>query len=238
MSSLLPVAILAGGLATRMRPATEKIPKSLLEVGGEPFVNQQLKLLKRKGVDRVVLCVGYLGEMVREVVGDGHQFGLHVDYSFDGAELRGTGGAIKNALPKLGDRFFVMYGDSYLDCDFSAIQNHFVHEEKSSGAKALMTVFKNNGLWDRSNIEFDGSRILVYDKRNITPCMLHIDYGLGIFNADRFDSIGDRGTFDLADLYGQTLKDGVLAAFEVPTRFYEIGSPQGLEETDALLRSR
>jgi MurNAc alpha-1-phosphate uridylyltransferase len=231
--SLLPVAILAGGLATRMRPITEKIPKSMLDVGGEPFISQQLKLLRAKGVRRAVLCVGFLGEMIREFVGDGSRFDVQVDYSFDGTELRGTAGAIRNALRLLGDKFFVMYGDSYLDCDFAAVQHAF---EVYSGAKALMTVFKNNGLWDRSNVEFKNGRILRYDKRDPTPNMRFIDYGLGIFAAELFDGIGSAGTFDLADVYMRALKDQVLAGFEVDRRFYEIGSPEGLRETDQLLR--
>ena len=218
-----------------MRPVTEKVPKSMLEVGGEPFIAQQLKLLRKKDVRRVVLCVGFLGEMIREFVGDGRRFDLQVEYSFDGAELRGTAGAIKNALPLLGERFFVMYGDSYLDCDFHAVQHAF---EVYSGALALMTVFKNNGLWDRSNIEFANGQIVRYDKKSPTPSMHFIDYGLGIFAGELFDVVGSTGTFDLADLYVRALNDHVLAAFEVDRRFYEIGSPEGLRETDQLLRQK
>lgn len=234
-SALFPVAILAGGLATRMRPVTENVPKSMLDVGGEPFISQQLKLLRAKGVRRVVLCVGFLGEMIRDFVGDGLRFDLQVEYSFDGAERRGTAGAIKNALTRLGDRFFVMYGDSYLDCDFVAVQHAF---EVYSGAKALMTVFKNNGRWDRSNIEFENGRIVRYDKRDPTPNMRFIDYGLGIFTAGLFDRVGLTGTFDLADVYVRASNDHVLTGFEVDRRFYEIGSPEGLRETDQLLRQK
>jgi NDP-sugar pyrophosphorylase family protein len=173
--------------------------------------------------------------MIRDFVGDGRRFGVQVEYSFDGAELRGTAGAIKNALPLLGDQFFVMYGDSYLDCNFSSVQHAF---KVYSGAKALMTVYKNNGLWDRSNIEFENARILRYDKRNPTPNMRYIDYGLGICVNELFDTVGCTGTFDLADLYQRALADRVLAGFEVDRRFYEIGSPEGLRETDELLREK
>lgn len=116
---MLTVAILAGGLATRLRPITGTVPKSLLEVNGEPFVIHQLRLLQSKGVRRVVLCVGHLGEQVERAVGSGSALGVQVDYSFDGPVLRGTAGAIKNALPQLGEAFFVMYGDSYLPCDYA-----------------------------------------------------------------------------------------------------------------------
>src|ERR1044071_9702153 len=114
---MLPIAILAGGLATRLRPMTETIPKALVEIAGEPFLAHQLRLLRAAGYERVVLCVGYLGKMVREFAGDGSAFGLYVEYSFDGPTLLGTAGAIVRALPLLGPRFSVIYGDSYLPCD-------------------------------------------------------------------------------------------------------------------------
>src|ERR1700759_3257858 len=118
----LPVAILAGGLATRMRPVTERIPKALIEVAGLPFVAHQLALLRREGVERVVLCVGFLGEMIEASIGDGARFGLSVAYSFDGEKLLGTGGALRHAQPMLGEQFFVLYGDSYLDIAYAPVQ--------------------------------------------------------------------------------------------------------------------
>ena len=114
----LPVAILAGGLATRLRPITEKIPKSLVDVAGEPFIVRQLDYLFRQRVRDVVLCIGYLGEMIEAVVGDGSRFGLRVSYSIDGPILLGTGGALRRAAPLLGEAFFVLYGDSYLPVDY------------------------------------------------------------------------------------------------------------------------
>src|SRR5512147_1658810 len=116
----LPVAILAGGLATRMRPLTERIPKSLLEVAGLPFAVHQIKLLRRHGLPRIVFCVGHLGEMLQAELGDGSQWGVSIDYSFDGPRLLGTGGALRQARSLLGDAFFVLYGDSYLECDYAA----------------------------------------------------------------------------------------------------------------------
>ena len=167
---MLPVAILAGGLATRLRPLTERIPKALVEINGEPFIAHQLRLLHARGIRRVVLCLGYLGEMVRQFVGDGQTFQLDVAYSFDGPALRGTAGAIHEALPLLGDTFFVLYGDSYLPCDYDTVENAFVR----SGKTALMTVFRNDSLWDSSNVEFAGDRILAYDKKNRTPRMHYL----------------------------------------------------------------
>ena len=224
---LYPVAILAGGLATRLQPLTATIPKALVDVNGEPFIAHQLRLLRRHGVDRVVVCVGYLGEMTRDYVRDGVRFDLHVEYSFDGPQLLGTAGAIKRALPLLGDAFFVLYGDSYLPCDYRGVQRAFT----GSGKPALMTVFRNENRWDRSNVEFSDGRIVAYDKTRQTPRMCHLDYGLGVFSRRAFDDVSPETPRDLTALYQALLACGDLAACEIGQRFYEIGSFAGLEET-------
>jgi NDP-sugar pyrophosphorylase family protein len=236
---LLTVAILAGGLATRLRPITQSVPKSLLEVNGEPFVVHQLRLLHSKGIRRVVLCVGYLGALVQRAIGDGSALGLQIDYSFDGAALLGTAGAIRNALPRLGKVFFVMYGDSYLPCDYAAIARAF----DSAGVLGMMTVFRNEGKWDASNVEFEAGdleagTIRAYSKKNWTPSMLHIDYGLGVFRAGAFQNLPAGVACDLTEVYSDLLERKQLAAFEVHERFYEIGSPAGLRETSEFLAAR
>lgn len=228
---MLTVAILAGGQATRLRPMTEAIPKSLLELNGEPFVVHQLRLLRSKGITRVVLCVGHLGALIERSIGNGQAFGVQVDYSFDGPLLLGTAGAIKNALPQLGDAFFVMYGDSYLLCDYADVARSFGASDKP----AMMTVFRNEGKWDTSNVEFANGKILVYSKTNRTPRMRYIDYGLGVFRAEAFDNVPAGKTYDLAELYAVLLRQKQLAAYEVKERFYEIGSPAGLRETAEFL---
>ena len=228
---MLPLAILAGGLATRMRPLTEKIPKSLLEVAGTPFVFHQLRLLQRQGIDDVVLCVGYLGEMIEERVGNGESFGLHVRYSYDGPRLLGTAGALKQALPLLGCAFFVLYGDSYLTCDYNAVQTTY----EKSGKSALMTIYRNQGLYDSSNVVFEQGSIIYYDKKNKRPDMLYIDYGLGILQSGVLEIIPDGESADLADIYRELVLTGMLAGYEAPERFYEIGSSSGLAELEAML---
>jgi D-sedoheptulose 7-phosphate isomerase len=235
----LPVAILAGGLATRMGALTADTPKALLDVAGEPFVFHQLRLLRAGGFRRVVLCVGHLGERVQAAVGDGRRFGLEVEWLFDGPTLLGTGGALRRALPRLGARFAVVYGDSYLRCDYRAIARAFL----ASGKLALMTVYRNDGAFDASNVELEGARtesgqaarIVVYDKQRRTPAMRHIDYGLGLFDARAFAAVPDDLPTDLATLYQELLARGELAGFEVPERFFEIGSVAGLEELRTLL---
>jgi MurNAc alpha-1-phosphate uridylyltransferase len=227
---MLPVAILAGGLSTRLRPITNNLPKALVRVNGEPFIAHQLRLLQRKGIAQVVLCVGHLGGMIREFVGTGERFGLHVDYSFDGPSLRGTAGAVKHALHILGENFFVLYGDSYLPCDYTAIERAFVESRR----QALMTIFKNNGRWDQSNVQFTDGRILAYDKSRPTSAMRHIDYGLGVFSSSAFAAVPDQ-SYDLAALYADLLRADQLAAFEVRERFYEVGSFEGVRELSEFL---
>jgi NDP-sugar pyrophosphorylase family protein len=221
------LAILAGGLATRLRPLTETVPKALIDVNGEPFIAHQLRLLRSRGIERVVICAGYLGEMTRAWVGDGARFGLRIEFSFDGPRLLGTAGALKQALPLLGPSFFVLYGDTYLPCDYRRVQQAFVE----SGRLALMTVFRNDDRWDRSNVELTDGRIVVYDKTRPSPRMHHLDYGLGIFRRRAFDDVPAETPHDVATLYQSLLARGELAAWEVDQRFYEIGSLDGLEET-------
>lgn len=222
----LPVAILAGGLATRLRPITETIPKVLVDVAGRPFVEHQLALLRAHGLTDIVMLVGHLGDMVRDTVGDGARYGVRVRYVFDGPNALGTGGAIARAIPELGDAFFVLYGDSYLECDYAAVERTFLE----SGAEALMTVCRNDDQWDRSNVLFEDGRIVRYDKSGTVSGMRHIDYGLGAFRASAFAGRGPEA-FDLASVFQAVLAQERLAAFEVPTRFYEIGSPAGLDAT-------
>jgi NDP-sugar pyrophosphorylase family protein len=229
---MLPVAILAGGLATRLRPLTETIPKAMVQVNGEPFAFHQLRLLRRHGIDRVVYCVGYRGEQVAAAVGDGGRFGLQVRYSFDGPALLGTAGALKIASPLLGPEFFVLYGDSYLDCDYAAVESAY----RQAGKAALMAVFRNDGQWDTSNVEFAQGRIIAYSKARQTARMRHIDYGLGALASSVLDTVPTDHPTDLATIYEQLAASGDLAAFEVSQRFYEVGSFAGVVEFEDYLK--
>jgi NDP-sugar pyrophosphorylase family protein len=231
---LLPVAILAGGLATRLRPITERVPKVLIPVAGKPFLAHQLALLRQQGITRVVLCLGHLGDMVRREFGGGAAHGVKLEYSFDGPVLLGTGGALKRALPLLGERFFVLYGDSYLPIDFRPVADFF----ERSGKLGLMTVFQNEGRFDTSNVVFGEGEIKVYDKKNKVPEMRHIDFGLSLFRAAAFDDWPADKPFDLADVMQRLVARKQLAGFEVKERFYEIGSHEGLAELEAALAKR
>jgi NDP-sugar pyrophosphorylase family protein len=234
MTAMPPLAILAGGLATRLKPLTEQVPKSMIEVGGQPFIAHQLRLLRRERIDRVVVCLGHLGEQIEAFVGDGGQFGVSVTYCYDGSRLLGTGGALRLALDHLGPEFLVMYGDSWLDTQFAPVVDAF----RASGKSALMTVYRNSDRWDRSNIWFENGQIRVYDKKNRLPQMHYIDWGLSMTRADVIAARSVGTAFDLAEVYGQLAQNSDLGGYEIATRFYEIGSPDGFRETDLLLRNK
>jgi MurNAc alpha-1-phosphate uridylyltransferase len=231
---MFPVAILAGGLATRLRPVTESVPKALVDVAGKPFIAWQLEYLRNQGVHDVIICTGHLGENIRNVVGTGGRYGLRVRYSSDGPKLKGTGGALKLALPLLGEHFFVLYGDSYLPLDFAEVQGAFVR----SGKPALMTIFKNVDRWDKSNVLFTDGRLVEYNKRQPRPEMTHIDYGLGLLSASVFNPYPSNSAFDLADLYQSLSVSQQLFGMEVHQRFYEIGSFGGLKEAKEYFLTR
>lgn len=225
---MLPVAILAGGLATRLHPITQTIPKALVDVAGKPFISRQLAYLHDQGIRRVVLCIGYLGQMIQQVVGDGWRFGLDVAYSPDGPTLLGTGGALKQALPLLGRDFFVLYGDSFLPVEMAPIETAF----RNSGKAALMTVLDNGDRWDKSNVLFQNGELVEYNKHQPRREMTYIDYGLAVLSGPVLEAYPAGSAFDLAEVYHALSLNGQLAGYEVHERFYEIGSHSGLKETE------
>ena len=226
-----PLIILAGGIAARLRPLTQKVPKALVNVGGQPFIVHQLRLLYSSGIRHVVISAWYRGGMIREFMGNGDRFGMKVEYVFDGELPLGTGGAIRRALNLLDGPFFVLYGDSYLPCEYSAIQAFFAAADQPG----LMTVYRNQDRWDTSNVEMAGGRILAYDKQKRTSRMEYIDYGLGVFRPEAFAFLPEGQPADLAEIYQKLVADHGLLAYEVKQRFYEVGSFEGLRELDQLL---
>jgi NDP-sugar pyrophosphorylase family protein len=229
-----PVVILAGGLATRLYPATKTLPKSLIEIAGKPFIHHQLALLREKGITQVVLCVGHFGEMIEKYVGDGSPWGLEVRYSYDGNVLLGTGGAVKKALSLLPDTFFILYGDSYLDIDYHGVIKCFYEE----GLPVLMTIYCNQNAFDLSNILMKGGRILKYDKKSRDPAMKYIDYGFIVLRKKVFFQYPANEPFDLSLVLARMADYRQVAAFEVEQRFYEIGSIRGIRETEEYIMNR
>ena len=228
MSERLPVAILAGGRATRLGGIAAERPKALVEVAGEPFAHHQLRLLARSGVREAVYLIGHLGEQIAEALGD-EAFGIRLRFVADPPGLAGTAGAIREALPVLGERFLVLYGDTYLRIDYEAVERAFL----DSGRLGLMTVLRNQGRWDTSNALVDGDRVVRHDKRNPAPEMKWIDYGLGALSAE---ALLEHEASDLSDVYGALAERGELTAYEATERFYEIGTPEALAEADEFFR--
>lgn len=234
--SLPPILVLAGGLGTRLGQLALNRPKAMVEILGDPFVAHQLRLLKSKGAQSVVICTGYLGEMIQSYAGNGSAFGLKVDYVNDGETLRGTGGAVKHALMKFPQitEFGLMYGDSYLDCNYQEVYQSFLASTKP----ALMTVFHNNDQGAASNVDFSDNLVTCYEKDapvEIPDRVEYIDYGLSFLKSDVFDAMGE-DAFDLALVWNCLIAKQQLAGYEVKRRFYEIGTPEGLTELEELMK--
>jgi NDP-sugar pyrophosphorylase family protein len=224
-----PVCILAGGLGTRLGERVADTPKPLLEVAGEPFLVHQLRLLAAYGVRDVVMCVGYRGAQIEQRIGNEAE-GLRIAYSFDRPGLDGTLGAVRGALPMLGERFLVLYGDTYLRIDYAAVAEAW----RRSGLPAMMTVLNNHGRWDGSNVLYRDGLVVRYDKRSPTPEMEWIDYGLGGLTRVALERAPSAES-DLAALYTLLADRRELLGLEASERFYEIGTPQALAETERFL---
>lgn len=231
------MVILAGGLGSRIQPLTHQMPKSMIPIGGRPFIHYQLSWLAKCGIQEVILSIGYLGEMIKNYVKNGRSWGLQVKFVDEGSELKGTGGALRLVYEHglLRDPFLLTYGDSFLPFPVHSAFEFF----KRSPAPALMTILKNEGKWDTSNVEFDGRKIVVYDKKAKSSSQFHmnyIDYGLSVFQKETVEKrIPKNQKFELSDLFHQLSLEGNLAGFEVQERFYEIGSFSGIQEFERFL---
>jgi N-acetyl-alpha-D-muramate 1-phosphate uridylyltransferase len=227
---MIPVAILCGGSGTRMLPDTAHTPKSLLNVAGKPFIDHQLALLHRKGIQEVVLCIGVQGDQIRQYVGDGGHWNLYVRYSEDGPVPLGTGGTLRKALPLLGDDFFVLYGDSYTDVDFNDLFETYL----ASGDRGLLTIYHNKNALYPSNITFNEGTIWRYDKERQIPTMEYIDYGLSILSRLALSHTDNR-PFDLAFVYQRLIHHADMAAYLADKPFFEVGSPEGRRRLESYL---
>jgi len=228
---MLPVVILAGGLATRLRPLSLTMPKSLIEIDGKPFIYHQLEYLEKQGVTSVIMCIGHMGDKVKKAVGSGTRWNIKVTYSSDHPYPLGTGGAVRFALPKLEDDFFILYGDSYLPINFSEVERKY----KESKKKGLMTLLRNNNRWDKSNVKFEHGNIVAYSKSTTSDEMKYIDYGLNILNCSVLESYPGDKPFDLSLVYSNLAESGTLMGYEVFHRFYEVGSFDGIKDTQNYL---
>ncbi len=232
-----PVLIPCGGLGKRLGDVAKDTPKSLIDIGGEPFLSHQLKLLKREGATRVILLVGHLGSKIKEFIDNADDFQMEIICKDDGEKALGTGGCIQKVLKEAGDEFAVMYGDTYLDIPMAPVYQAF----KASGLPGLMTVLENNphnnNQWEVSNVDFDREtgKVLAYDKKKPAETMHHIDFGLSFFKRSAFDSFKKKKSFDLGLVFQDLCKTGNLAGYEVHRRFYDLNTPERLIETRAYL---
>ena len=224
-ASVQHLVIVAGGKGTRLAALAGDLPKVLLPIGGKPVLQHQLELAATAGIRDVTIFAGYLGDRIREFAGDGSRFGLRVRVEVE-TEPLGNAGALLQSLDSLPAQFFVLYGDSYLECDYEKAARAFAE----SGCDGLMTVYPNENRWDSSNVEFRDGRIVKHDKKDRTPGMRHIDYGLGVLKAEVFDRYPADQPLDLTAVYQDLIAQDKLAGLEVTTRFYEIGSFEGLKE--------
>jgi N-acetyl-alpha-D-muramate 1-phosphate uridylyltransferase len=231
---MLPVAILAGGKGTRLYPITQAIPKALVPVAGVPFILRQLLYLRSQGVRRVVVCVGTFGDMIRDLIGDGAKFGVTVEYSADGPTPLGTGGALKAALPLLGDNFLVLYGDSYVQVPL----REFLELFEGRPELGLMTVFRNRDRWVASNVKFRRGKVVEYRKTAACGRLAFVDYGLSALKSAALRTHLDGTTGDLGTVFEALARAGQLAGVRMRRRFYEIGTPKGLQQTESLFFRR
>jgi len=229
---MVPVAVLCGGKGTRIATLAGGLPKALIPVAGEPFLRHQFRWLRAAGAADVVLLTGYRGDLIQRFAGDGRSFGLRVRYSDDGGAPRGTAGALKRALPLLGETFLAVYGDALLSADLRA-----VGAALQPPYDGVMTIYRNDDRWLRSNVTVDGERVHAYDKQAAPATMTHIDYGINAFRADVFAGISEDRTVDLAEIHRAMIAQGTLRAFPVSERWYEIGSPEGLAETERFIQT-
>lgn len=229
----MQAVILAGGLGTRLRPLTDRIPKPMILVHGKPFLEYQIELLRRHGIGTIVLCVGHLGHMVKEYFGDGSRLGVSIRYSEEGERLLGTAGALKRAEPLLDDEFFLTYGDAYLLLDYAAVMAYFRRRDR----RALMVIYRNDNQYARSNVAAADGYVMAYDKEKQTPQMVYINYGVSVLRKETLEHIPPRRHYSQEELYERLIEERHLLAYETDQRFYEVGSPDGLAEFSRLVTS-
>lgn len=221
--SNISVAILAGGLGSRLKTLTKKKPKSLIKIDGEPFIIKQLKILQAQGFKKVVICLGHLSEQVKKEIRS-YNFDMNILFSFDGKDLLGTGGAIKKAFKKLSNPFVVIYGDVYFNLNFKKIlylfENFFFND-------SLMIVHRNRRNYEKSNIQLLKKNKILYDKFNTNKKMKYIDHGISVFNKKSFKKTKKK--FDLSELQSKLSYKRKLYGYITKKQSYEIGSLKGIQ---------
>ena len=233
MTKDIQIAILAGGLATRLGKLTKKEPKSLLRIDGKPFIEYQVERIYKQGITNIIICAGHLGEQIEKYMGNGKKYGMNIRYSHEESPL-GTAGALKKAGNLLDNEFITMYGDSYLFLDFSSMFDYFLEQDKL----ALMTVYKNNGHHEKSNTSISGDMVTGYSKNGRNDDMVYIDYGAHVLRKEVLELIPENRYFSLEELFPMLISKKQLLAFEARSRYYEVGSIKGIEGFTNYIRGK
>ena len=203
----------------------------MVDVEGKPFLEYELELLRSHGIRDIVLCIGHKADVIESYFGDGARFDMNVAYSIEGAELMGTAGAVKQAEALVQDVFFLTYADSYMRMDYTAAYEAFV----ASGALGMMVVMPNDDGVEQSNILVRDGRVVVYDKENLTPEMRHINFGVSVLRREALSLVPAGVKYSQEDWYQDLIRNDNLAAFETRLPYYEIGSPDGLQQFRRLI---
>lgn len=222
----MQIAILAGGMGTRLYPLTRDVPKAMAPAAGKPFLEYQIEMLRKAGVTDIVLLVGNLSDAITTYFGDGSGFGVKIRYSNEGPNLLDTAGAVRHALPLLGERFFLTFGDSYLRLPYGQIWKDYA----GSGREALMTVYRNHNQFDTSDIFVEDGLVRAYQKSPPLPGAHYINHGLMILRRDAIAAIPQDTRISLQQFLQAVIARGELMAWETQQRFFEIGSPSALKE--------
>ena len=234
------LVILAGGLGTRLKPLTDKVPKSMLEVEGKPFLEHQIELVKKHGLQNILLLTGHQGETIEKHFQDGSRFGVSIKYSRESSPA-GTAGALKLAEPLLPAGFLLMYGDAYLDFQYGRLWERFRH----CARKAVMAIFRNDNRWGRSNVAYDLPLVVRYcpaseadENRGGQNPLVYIDYGVSAISKDVLSAIPEGKPWSMEQVFAGLAAARQLDGFELFQRFYEIGSSEGLEDFRGFIRER
>ena len=224
--------ILAGGLATRLRPLTEKIPKPLVPINGRPFIHHQLKLLKSYGIANILILTGYLGKQIEDYLGDGSKLGLGINYSYEENPL-GTGGSLKNAETMLKEAFLIVNGDTYLNLDYKELIDYFYKRDKIG----VMTVYSDSEKIAPNNVKIDETNLVMGYNKKDDATMDCVDSGVMVFKKKIINFIEPGRKISLEeDIFSRLIENKELVAYPVKQRFYDIGTFEGLKLLEGILK--
>ena len=228
---MYPIVILAGGLAKRIRPLTDKIPKAMININSKPFIYWLLRYYINQGINTYHILLGYKGEMIEKYLLSIKNLNVSIDYHYDGKELKGTGGALLKSCSSLPDKFLLLYGDTLLTINIS----EFIKFSLDHDLNNVMTIFENKDKWDNSNVTLLGKNMIDYSK-NSENNRDYIDYGISIIDKQMFTDFCRQDIFDMSSYFAYLSEEKALYGYKVSKRFYEIGSFQGLKDTEKYVK--